>query len=146
MGKTNKRFTIINKEKKQGVFHSGMKHLYGKYCLGYTEIQSWTSRISPVRDGTKNVPVSYKRNNTFMKKRLVFWSSSFSRPGSHMNSPLSKGPIKLIDVLMCWFTRTIYLCCFWRSKTKIYLILFYTSFSVSTISILAFTGFIIFLR
>ena len=60
---------FFKKGSKWDVFHPRTKYLYGKYCLGYSEIPS-------TRDGMKNVPASYKRNNfVFWKNNcIVLWS------------------------------------------------------------------------
>ena len=58
---------------RRDIVHPGMNYLYSKYCLGY-------AGILPDRDGMKNAPASYKRNNKLMKKwlhlsDLLLWCS-----------------------------------------------------------------------
>ena len=57
----------------QEVLRRDVFHLYGKYYFDYAEIPPWRSGILPSREGMKNLPASYKRNNKFIRK----WLKSF---------------------------------------------------------------------
>ena len=56
-------YCIFKEILKRDAFHPGMKYLYEKYCLSYVG-------IPPSQEEMKNVLVSYRCNENFMKKWL----------------------------------------------------------------------------
>ena len=65
-------FTIILRKNqlRRDVFYPEMIYLYGKHCPGYAGILPWANGIPPKRNGMRNIPNSYKRNNKLEKKLL----------------------------------------------------------------------------